>query len=332
MVMVTRLQLHTAESQCLWALTGNTGVTLTENNIVNMMNKSIFDKTITVYNNAYDNVGRKQLLSEFLFGDDHREEITRIRATEDKTIRSALKRQLPCATVSGVFEPTRCSKNLKEHSGFICLDIDGQDNPNIHDWESLKWQLAAIPQIAYASLSVSAKGVFLLVPIKYPSCHKGQFLQLADDFSRMGITLDRNCSDICRLRTKSADDRPFINEHALVYNKVKVTEPPKPIRTPEFSPDNSGNIIGQVSQCCKVVAERNIDITSTYDSWIKVGFALASLGESGREFFHLCSSQNEKYDRRETDRKFDSLQRGNGGITIATFFKICKDYGVSLYH
>ena len=48
MVMVTRLRLHTAESQCLWALTGNTGVTLTENNIVNMMNKSIFDKTITV--------------------------------------------------------------------------------------------------------------------------------------------------------------------------------------------------------------------------------------------------------------------------------------------
>ena len=67
-VVVTRLQLHTSERQCLWALTGNTGVTLTENNIVNMMNKSIFGKTITVYNNAYDNVGRKQLLSEFLFG------------------------------------------------------------------------------------------------------------------------------------------------------------------------------------------------------------------------------------------------------------------------
>ena len=67
-------------------------------------------------------------------------------------------------------------------------------------------------------------------------------------------------------------------------------------------------------------------------SWIKVGFALASLGESGRQFFHLCSSQNEKYDRRETDRKFDNLQKGNGSIKIATFFKICKDYGVSLYH
>ena len=108
------------------------------------MNRCIFDKTISVYNNAYDNVGKRQLLSEFLFGGDCREEITKIRATEDKAVRSALKRQLPCATISGMFEPTRSGKNLKEHSGFICLDIDGQDNPNIKDWEQLKWQLAAI--------------------------------------------------------------------------------------------------------------------------------------------------------------------------------------------
>ncbi len=296
------------------------------------MSKSIFDKAITVYNNAYDNVGRKQMMAEFLFNDDCREEITKIRATADKAERSALKRQLPCATISGVFEPTRGSKNLKEHSGFICLDIDGQDNPNIKDWVNLKWQLAVIPQIAYAGLSVSDKGLFLLVPIMYPSCHKGHFLQLTDDFSRMGITLDRNCSDICRLRAKSADDRPYVNEHALVYNKVKVTEHAKPVRMADFSPNGDGNIIGQVEQCCKVIAERNVDITSTYDSWIKVGFALACLGESGRQFYHLCSSQNEKYDRRETDRKFDNLLKGNGSITIATFFKICKDYGVSLYH
>lgn len=296
------------------------------------MNRSIFDKTISVYNNAYDNVGKRQLLSEFLFGGDCREEITKIRATEDKVVRSALKRQLLCATISGMFEPTRSGKNLKEHSSFICLDIDGQDNSNIKDWEQLKWQLAAIQQIAYAGLSVSGKGLFLLIPIKYPSCHKGHFLQLSEDFSQMGITLDRNCSDICRLRTKSLDDHPYVNEHALVYNKVKVIERPKPSFVADISVNSGSNIIGQVAQCCKLIAEKGIDITSTYDSWMKVGFALASLGESGRQFFHLCSSQNEKYDKRETDRKFDNLQKGNGSITIATFFKICKDYGVSLYH
>lgn len=294
--------------------------------------KSIFDKPITIYSSAYDNVGTKGLLSDFLFGDFSREEIQEIRSIADKTERSFLKRMLPCATLSGVFEPTRSSRNLKEHSGFICLDIDGQDNPGIADWEYLKEQLSVIPQVAFASLSVSGRGLLLLVPIQYPSCHKGHFLQLADDFKRMGIILDRNCSDICRLRTKSFDANPYINEHALIYNKVKVIERPKPVLNIDFPFENESNIIGQVALGCKVISNRGIDITSTYDNWIKVGFALASLGESGRQFFHICSSQNEKYNHDETDRKFDNLLKGNGSITIATFFKICKDYGISLYH
>lgn len=315
-------------AQYLWALTKFLSVTLQKWTIM----KSIFDKPISIYNSAYDNTGTVGMLSDFLFCDFSREEVLKIRSTTDKAERSFLKRMLPCATISGVFEPTRSSKNLKEHSGFICLDIDGQDNPDIADWNYLKEQLSVIPQIAFASLSVSGHGLFLLVPIQYPSCHKGHFLQLADDFKRMGIILDRNCSDICRLRTKSLDDNPYVNEHATVYNKVKVIERPKPILMADLINDYEGNIIRQVVECCKVINNRGIDITSSYENWVKVGFALASLGESGRQFFHICSSQNEKYNRNETDRKFDNLLKSNGSITIATFFKICKDYGMSLYH
>lgn len=294
--------------------------------------KTIFDKLITIYGSAYDNKGAVGMLSDFLFGNFSQEEIQKIRSTSDKTERSFLKRMLPCATMSGVFEPTRSSKNLKEHSGFICLDIDGQDNPDISDWEYLKEQLSVIPQIAFANLSVSGQGLFLLVPIQYPSCHKGHFMQLADDFKDMGIVLDRNCSDICRLRTKSFDANPYVNEHALTYNKVKVIKRPKLVSNTIDFDNDQGNIIGQVASCCEVISHHGMDITSTYDNWIKVGFALASLGESGRQFFHVCSSQNGEYNHEETDRKFDNLLKGNGSITIATFFKICKDYGVYIYH
>lgn len=294
--------------------------------------KTIFDKQITLYGSAYDNKGTVGMLSDFLFCDFSRDEIQKIRSTSDKTERSFLKRMLPCATISGVFEPTRSSKNMKEHSGFICLDIDGQDNPDIADWEYLKKQLSVIPQIAYASLSVSGHGLFLLVPIQYPSCHNGHFLQLADDFKDMGIVLDRNCSDICRLRTKSLDANPYVNEHARIYNKVKVIERPKLVYNANGFDIDCGNIIGQVASCCEAISQHGIDITSTYDNWIKVGFALASLGESGRQFFHVCSSQNCKYNHEEADRKFDNLLKGNGSITIATFFKICKNYGVYIYH
>lgn len=289
---------------------------------------SIFDKTISVYDTAFDNVGKEQLLSDFLFDGTHQEEIMRIRATEDKATRSMLKRQLPCATVSSRFLPSRSACNLTEHSGFICLDIDGQDNPNITDFDELKRQLSVIPQIAYAGLSVSGKGLFLLVPIQYPSCHMQHFLQLVDDFDKMGIKLDRNCSDVCRCRVKSYDANQYVNENALTYNKVKVIERPRVVFHADFSADDTLN---QVSQLCEIIDRRGIDITATYQDWVKVGFALASLGEHGRRFFHVCSRQNEKYRQSETDRKFDNLLKSNGSISIATFFKICKDYGISLY-
>lgn len=297
-----------------------------------MNKKSIFDQPITIYGSAYDSKGTVGTLSEFLFGDFSREDVLRIRSTSEKSEKAYLKRLLPCATISGVFGPTRNSKNLKQHSGFVCLDIDGKDNPDITNWDYLKEQLAAIPQIAFSSLSVSGKGLFLLVPIQYTSCHKGHFLQLEEDFKRMGIVLDHNCSDVSRLRTKSYDANPYVNENALIYNKVKVIERPKLVIYSANVNFGNGNIIEQVACCCDIISSRGIDITSNYENWVKVGFALASLGESGRPFFHVCSSQNVKYNRDETDRKFDNLLKGNGSITIATFFKICKDYGVYIYH
>lgn len=240
-----------------------------------------------------------------------------------------LKRQLPCATISGRFAPTRCAKNLQEHSGFICLDIDAHDNPHIKDWVQLKAGLAVLLQLAYAGLSVSGNGVFMLVPISYPDLHRQHFLQLVDDFKQMVIHLDRNCGDVCRLRTKSFDPHPLVNLYPTIYNKVKMEQH---AFVPFHRQHHNDDVLDKVSTLCEQIERSHTDITSTYEEWVKVGFSLASLGEQGRKFFHVCSRQNEKYNTTDTDKKFNSLLRGRGGITIATFFQICKDHGVSLSH
>ncbi len=288
----------------------------------------MFNKIISIYNDVRDNAGKTISLSEFLFNSNYQEQIERIRNTEEKAARSALKRQLPCATVSGVFSPTRCASNLKLYSGMICLDIDGQDNPDIEDYEELKWQLAVLPQIAYAGLSVSGHGLFLIVPLKYPSCHKSHFLQLEDDFKQMGIILDHSCSDVCRLRTISYDANPLVNENAIPYDKVKIIEKPY---QPQFHANyGADDTINKVARCCEVIDRRHIDLTSTYDEWISIGFSLASLGESGRQFFHICSRQNSDYKSVECDKKFDNLSKSSGAIGIGTFFKKCKDAGIEV--
>jgi hypothetical protein len=290
------------------------------------MSNTIFDKEVSVYRNVTDSVGKPVPLCDFLFDYSLKDKILHIRGIEDKTRRNALKRTLPCATISGVFFPSRKSENLQQHSGLICLDIDGKDNPVVTDWENLKSQLSALPQIAFCGLSLSGHGLFLIVPIAYPSFHKQHFLQLHEDFQGMGITLDRSCGDVCRLRTMSYDANPYINENATVYNKVKVEQRHHPSL---LYYESDEDVIDKVIKCCREIEMRHIDITSTYDDWIRVGFALASLGERGREFFHVCSQQNEKYNYDETNKKFNSLLKCNGNISIATFFAACKQHGIN---
>ncbi|MCF8239759.1 MAG: PriCT-2 domain-containing protein [Melioribacteraceae bacterium] len=67
-----------------------------------------------------------------------------------------------------------------------------------------------------------------------------------------------------------------------------------------------------------------------YDDWLKLGFALAEIGEAGREYFVRISSDNKKYNDCEEsiNKKFDGLLKDyRGDITLGTFFEIAKKYG-----
>ena len=289
----------------------------------------IFQTHISVYNGVTDNTGTRMPLGTFLFCKEYKDDILRLRAVYDKEKRNALKRSLPQATISGVFSPTRAKNNLSQHSGLICVDIDAKDNPDILDWETLKQDLSVLPQIAYCALSVSGKGLFLVIPLRYPEKHLQQFRQLQIDFRKMGIMIDSACSDITRLRCLSYDEHPIINENATLYEGVYV-EKPKHKSFPTCFIYEGENTSAEVAVCCRKIQQCGIDITASYDDWLKVGCALATLGESGRSLFHICSRQNAKYNAAKTDKMFtDLLRRNYQQVNIGTFFWMCKQYGIT---
>lgn len=288
---------------------------------------NIFSRQISVYDGVTDTVGRTMLLSDFLFPKEHINVIRMMRCIPDKEERDKWKRQLPQATISGVFAPTRAVKNMKQHSRLICVDVDAKENPEITDWEELKKQLAVLPQIAYCSLSVSGNGVFVIIPLRYPQNHLQQFRQLQIDFDKMGVTIDKACSDITRMRCMSYDEHPLINVDAIPYEGVYI-EPPKK-RVWHFGDDDADKVIRLVQQCCEQINRTGEDITSGYDQWLKVGCSLASLGENGRMFFHICSLQNLEYNESKTDKLFsDLLRRNYQDVNIGTFFWICQQHGI----
>lgn len=92
---------------------------------------------------------------------------------------------------------------------------------------------------------------------------------------------------------------------------------------------NSFNDLEHLELVARRIAESGIDITGTYEDWITITFACASLGESARESYQLICSQYPGYQREECDRKFDNcLSTGRGDIRLGTLIQLAKDHGI----
>lgn len=286
------------------------------------------DIQISVYRGVRDTKGHISTLFEFLNNVEY-DAIQELRSCTDQNRRKQIKLSLPQATISGIFSPTRAAGNLVRHSGLICVDIDGKDNPHIANFNTLiEDTLSQLEEVAYASRSVSGNGYFVIIPLKYPEAHKAHFEKLVRDFAALDIVIDRACGDVSRLRCQSFDLHQYINLSAKPYEGLY--HEPKHVR-PTYTYNFSGiDAEDKVMQLCREIANRGIDLTGSYDDWMKIGAALSSLGESGRQWFHLCSAQNQKYNAAECDCKFNNLLRSNRRIGIGTFFYLCKNAGLEV--
>ena len=288
--------------------------------------KSFQEIEITVYRGVKDRIGHLSTLHDFLTNVDA-SAIAELRSCNNAERKRQIKMSLPQATISGVFSPTRSAEHLVRHSGLICVDIDRKDNEHIENFDMLiEDVLSRIEEVAYAAHSVSGEGYFVIIPLRYPQLHKAQFEQLVRVFADMGIHIDRACSDVCRLRCQSYDERPYMNIDAKPFSGI-YRKPKKPRVWCQCGYAES-DVEEKVARLCREGAMRHIDLTANYEDWVKIGAALSSIGESGRQWFHLCSSQNSGYNSAECDRKFNNLLRSTRQIGIGTFFYYCRLYGI----
>ncbi|MBY0425199.1 MAG: PriCT-2 domain-containing protein, partial [Cytophagales bacterium] len=99
----------------------------------------------------------------------------------------------------------------------------------------------------------------------------------------------------------------------------------KPIETNKTQIANSN-----IEKLAQVIESRKIDITSTYENWLKVGFALADgFKEEGRGYFHRLSQFYQGYTAKETNKQFDyCLKARKQGITLKSLFHLAKEHGI----
>lgn len=292
----------------------------------------ILDTPITIFQSATSTTGNVVNLGEFLNDTSTRQLIESIRSTEDKTKRKLLKSQLPCAVISALCPDGRKSDLPYQHSGLICIDIDGQDNPAFGSGAELKSEVSKVSEVALCALSASGSGCFTIIRLSRPEEHLGHFLALQRLFKlRLGITIDSQCKDVKRLRYATFDPEPYINDDAPAFRIVDVVTPHRPdTATTLVRHDDKESVTEKVARLTDEIVRRRIDLTVGYANWVEIGMSLTNLGEAGRGYFHAISSIYPRYNHAEADRKFSELLRSTKKVTIATFFHYCKQYGLNL--
>lgn len=250
---------------------------------------------------------------------DYADEVNAIRRERNKDRRDELKADLPAVTISGTFAK-RKKESLIKHSGLICLDIDAKENPAVTNWDQVVRDMSDIVNVAFASLSVSGNGCFVVIPLSFPHRHTDQFNALQSDFRKLGLTIDKNCSDISRLRGMTGDNKAYYNPKAEPYRRVPAPH------------NNKAGYFNRDKDCLplikKIIANR-IDITDDYRYWFQVGAAIASeYGEGGRDMFHQLSQFYQDYNRAECDDQYDRCMSNHGNYTIATLYYIAKQYNI----
>ena len=230
------------------------------------------------------------------------------------------KLKAPGVTISGTFS-RRDAKSLIEHSGIIALDIDDQDNPEMHVDE------LAADQFLYAlHRSIRGRGYVAYFRIE-PDRHLDAFLSLEKRLAdKYGLIVDPSGKDVSRYRFVSHDPEAFIRSDAPPIYKAYLPKQ-KEVQKRVYVHSE-----GDLQHIMEQIQARGVNLAESYHDWINIGFAISSkYGEAGAAYFHTISAQSSKYDADKCQKKYEQLCKSTrNGRSIATLFYLCKLAGLDI--
>jgi hypothetical protein len=168
----------------------------------------------------------EQILNQIKFGAS-KEIINKIRESNSGIDKATLKKKLPGVIFSGKFSK-RKSDAVLSYSGLAILDFD-----KVFNAEAYRNIISQNEYIFSCWISPSGDGVKALVRIKHGEKYLDHYLALIEDFP----DVDKSTKDISRLCFESYDENIYINWHAKVYERLKVTEIEKAKKEIQYNPN-----------------------------------------------------------------------------------------------
>ena len=271
-----------------------------------------------------------------------RKRIESLRAEPNADRRRKLKAHtLDLVCMSGTFA-RRDARHLVSHSQLLCIDMDHLNHPAALWAVRLILMTDPVLGVVLVFTSPSGCGVKAVMPIDTAQApHEAWFDAVrAYLFQKYGLVADAQCRDVARACFLGWDELCWwgIREGAVCIRPaeggglIKGLSICRPHLTPLPTREGQGGESSLISLIALQLDAFQIDITPTYDDWLRVAFALsAELGESGREVFHRVCRHYPRYNPAECDRKYTQCLRSpRHGIGIGTFLWMVAMAGIDV--
>ena len=244
-------------------------------------------------------------------------ELCNVLAQTDKAAYSKLKITLPAVTWAGVFEKRRVD-DLRQHSGYVVLDVDSCDVGTV---------LASIrdrQDLRLAFVSPSGKGVKIIcfvAPVpQTASEHKAAWRACCEAFSDLDAEIDESGSDVSRMCLLAYDPQLIANLNAvpIVWDPSDVTETVAGEQV-GVGGWNAAKPAVDSSEGAQVLSY--LDPNCDYKTWLDIGMGCHAAGVPFAEW-DAWSAKGAKYNAAEMPAKWDSFK--GSGITWGTVVHLAK--------
>ncbi len=287
------------------------------------------DNITVSYSNKADNpelrqTSLKSILTQIKSDTELERIVDAIRSEPDKDKRTKLKEENLPYFVLGTFKNNyRISSNLIS-TQFISIDFDDLNG----NADELDEKLRADDNVFtfFKSPSDNRKVIYKLDRVITDGTdYRNAYTQLLPMFTeRYGFETDPKTKDAAREIFLSYDPDLYVNPEPEPIDTSWITPPVQ-----RMNKINLNKIGSEELKFVPSAIEYLKEKLEGYEDWMNCGFALASLGEAGREYFiELSDNPNYSDSLEEINRKFDNLiETRTGSITLATLFQIAKNYG-----
>ena len=278
------------------------------------MNISVFQNHKNV--NPIEVITITEFLTRVKYG-TWKESVEKVRNAKNDEEKKSLKSVLAGVTVSGTFTE-RSEKNLIQHNGFICIDIDHRNDLD---------EILKNDPYTYAYFkSCSNSGYAVLVKIK-KDFHKQSFDWLRNYYfdTYKGILIDPAPKNVASLRYVSFDPELFINEKSKTSGIQKEKK---------HAPKSLAIIYGnsEVDGLVQEIQRSGVSLATSYEEFRNLAFAVADgFGETGRDYFHACCFNESRYNSKDANKMYDEALKGRkSGISVGTFYFMAQSAGFQL--